>query len=202
MSKIGLFYASITGTTRKIARQIQTKYLEPDCVDLFDLDDASCVDMAEYETLIIGTSTWGDGEYPYSLEVFLPQLDSIRFEGKRIALFGLGDQLGYPQEFVDALGLLYLELKKRGATIIGDWPTNGYDYQASKADLGDGRFCGLVLDEDNQSELTPHRLAEWIGGIRDALLPREQGIRQGTGQHSATACKPGLNQTDETHKKK
>ncbi|MFW6258843.1 MAG: flavodoxin domain-containing protein, partial [Halochromatium sp.] len=84
---------------------------------------------------------------------------AINFEGKRIALFGLGDQLGYPLEFVDALGLLYQELKERGAILIGDWPSDGYEYEASKADLGDGRFCGLVLDQDNQPELTPQRLA-------------------------------------------
>ncbi|MFP4279242.1 MAG: flavodoxin [Halochromatium sp.] len=170
MHKIGLFYASMTGATQEIAECIQASHFEPGCVDLFAFEDAEPEDLAAYDALIIGTSTWGDGEYPDSLEAFLPQLDAINFEGKRIALFGLGDQLGYPLEFVDALGLLYQELKERGAILIGDWPSDGYEYEASKADLGDGRFCGLVLDQDNQPELTPQRLAAWIDAIRGVLL--------------------------------
>lgn len=173
MHKIGLFYASTTGATQEIAERIQASYFKPGRVDLYPFEDAGPEDLAAYDALIMGTSTWGNGEYPDSLEVFLPLFDAVDFNGKRIALFGLGDQLGYPLEFVDALGKLYQELKERGATIIGDWPTNGYDYEASKADLGDGRFCGLVLDQDNQPELTPHRLAAWIDAIHDTLLQRQ-----------------------------
>jgi len=90
--------------------------------------------------------------------------------GTRVALFGLGDQVEYSMEFADALGMLHEQLETRGAELVGYWPTAGYAYEFSKADLGDSRFCGLVLDQDNQPEQTPRRLAAWIAGIRPNLL--------------------------------
>ncbi|WP_052314926.1 flavodoxin domain-containing protein [Thiocystis violascens] len=94
--------------------------------------------------------------------------DGVR--GKTGALFGLGDQSGYPHELADALGLLCEELEARGAHVVGDWPTEGYDFDASKSDRGQGFFCGLVLDEDNQFDLTESRLDAWIERIAPAML--------------------------------
>ena len=40
-------------------------------------------------------------------------------------------------------------------------PTEGYDFIASKAEMK-GEFCGLVLDKDNQKQLTDDRLETWL----------------------------------------
>ncbi len=171
MARIGIFFASETGNTAEIARLIQRRHLPRGVAALHDLEEAQAADLEAYDSLIIGTSTMGCGEYPTALEAFIPELDEVDFSGKTVAMFGLGDQYGYPDEFVDALGLLYAELRERGADVVGFWPTTGYAYAASQADLGDGAFCGLVLDQDNQPELTPHRLAAWVEAVRGDLLP-------------------------------
>jgi flavodoxin I len=170
MDRIGLFYASETGNTRKIAKLIQRDYFDPGVVELHPVEKATAALVDSYRALIFGTPTVADGEYPASLEEFLPQLEGIDFTEKRIALFGLGDQVGYPMEFVDALGMLYEHLTDLGARPVGHWPNDGYAYELSRADLGDGRFCGLVLDQDNEPELTPLRLESWTDGIRSDLL--------------------------------
>ena len=82
--------------------------------------------------------------------------------GKTIALFGLGDQLGYGEWFQDALGMLHEQVLAQGATVVGYWPNKGYDFTASKGLTADGsKFVGLSLDEDSQYNLTDERLDTW-----------------------------------------
>lgn len=168
MAKIGLFYATDTGNTRKIAKKIKKQFAE-DEIELFDIAKVTPEALADHEALIIGTPTLGDGELPDPLAEFLGQLDASHLSGKTVALFGLGDQVGYPTEFVDALGITYKKLKKLGANLIGGWPAEGYEFEKSKA-LRDGEFVGLVLDQDNQSDLTAERLEEWLEMVKPELL--------------------------------
>ncbi|CDH46147.1 MAG: flavodoxin [Candidatus Competibacteraceae bacterium] len=168
MAKIGLFYATDTGNTRKVAKIIKKQFDEGE-VALHNVKDASAEDMAQYSALIFGTPTLGDGELPETLTEFLPALDGVDWASKTVALFGLGDQQGYPDEFVDALGIFYKKLKKKGATLIGSWAVDGYEFNKSKA-VVNGEFVGLVLDQDNQADLTEERLEEWLEQVKPELL--------------------------------
>lgn len=168
MAKIGLFYATDTGNTRKVAKMIKKQFDEGE-VALHNVKDAGAEDLAQYTTMIFGTPTLGDGELPETLTEFLPALDGVDWAGKTVALFGLGDQVGYPDEFVDALGILYKKLKKKGATLIGSWSVDGYEFTKSKA-VVNGEFVGLVLDQDNQADLTEERLEEWLERVKPELL--------------------------------
>lgn len=170
MNQIGLIFSTVTGNTLEIAEAIKARHFPPETVAVHEFEDASAATLDAYPALILGTPTVGDGEYPDGLAEFLPELDQVDWRTKTVALFGLGDQFGYPGEFVDALGMLYEELNARGARIIGAWPTEGYQYDASRADQGNGQFCGLVLDQDNQPHLTDRRLSAWIESIKPALL--------------------------------
>ena len=51
-----------------------------------------------------------------------------------------------------------------GAKLIGKVPTAGYTFDSSKS-VVDGKFCGLPIDEDNESELSDQRLADWVQQI-------------------------------------
>ena len=168
MAKIGLFYATDTGNTRKIAKRIKKQFAE-DEIELFDVAKTTPDEMLNCETLMIGTPTLGDGELPDPWTEFLGQLEARHLEGKLVALFGLGDQVGYPTEFVDAMGILYKKLKKLGASFIGSWSVEGYEFEKSKA-LRDGEFVGLVLDQDNQADLTNVRIEEWLEQVKPELL--------------------------------
>ena len=102
-----------------------------------------------------------------SWEEFMPNLEGADFSGKTIALFGLGDQAGYPGHFVDAMGMLYDAFSDCGAEFIGFTSTEGFDFDRSKA-LLDDQFVGLVLDDDNQKELSEGRLNDWLSSISSA----------------------------------
>lgn len=168
MAKIGLFYDSDTGNTRKVAKMIR-KYFAEDDIELKHIKKLEPADFDRYSAFILGTPTLGEGELPENWDAFLPSLDSLDFSGKTFALFGLGDQEEYAHEFVDGLGILYEKFVALGAEIVGSWPLDGYEYEISRAEL-DGRFVGLVIDQDNQSALTAERVETWIGQVKPALL--------------------------------
>ena len=56
-----------------------------------------------------------------------------------------------------------------GATVVGRWPSEGYDYVDSDA-VEDEHFLGLAIDQHNQAELTEDRLTDWLAQITPALL--------------------------------
>jgi flavodoxin I len=168
MAKIGLFYDSDTGNTRKVAKMIR-KLFDEDDIDLISITKVEAADFDNYSAFIIGTPTLGEGELPENWDNFLPELDAMNFSGKTIALFGLGDQEEYAHEFVDGLGILYEKFESLGASFIGFWPLDGYQYDISRAELDD-QFVGLVIDQDNQSELTSERVETWVSQIKPALL--------------------------------
>jgi len=168
MARIGLFYDSDTGNTRKIAKQI-AKFFTEEEIDLKPIRKVEPEEFTQYDAFILGTPTLGEGELPENWDAFLPALGEMDLSGKTIALFGLGDQVGYADEFVDGLGLLHAALAEQGAEFIGSWPDDGYEYEISMGEL-DSRFYGLVLDQDNQSGQTPERLETWLAEVKPALL--------------------------------
>ena len=76
----------------------------------------------------------------------LDEFDGLDLSGKRAALFGLGDQVGYPDTFADAIFFVADKLRQQGATLVGAWPAAGYTFHSSWA-REDDRFLGLVLDD-------------------------------------------------------
>ena len=67
--------------------------------------------------------------------------------------------------FIDGVGIIGEVVIKNGGKIIGKWPTEGYEHTESKAELEDGTFLGLAIDEDNQYEQTDERIDVWVAQI-------------------------------------
>lgn len=175
MTKVGIFFGTDTGNTRKVAKAISKQLGDDIAAKPVNINKAGVDDLLAFDVLILGTPTYGEGELPgldsgasaESWEEFMPKLAGADFSGKTIALYGLGDQAGYPGNFVDALGMLYDAFCECGATFIGFTGIEGYEFDRSKAVLDD-QFVGLVLDEDNQKELSEDRLNAWLEAISSA----------------------------------
>ncbi|MCR5084838.1 MAG: flavodoxin [Succinivibrionaceae bacterium] len=165
--EIALFYGTFKGTTRRVARQIAHELGESH-VDLYDIKDGGEA-MSRYGRLIIGTSTWSIGALQEDWDRFLPRLQSLDLNGKVVALFGTGDQVGYPDTFLDGMGMLFETFQYRGARFVGFWPTQGYNFTSPLPILDHDHFVGLAIDEDNQAELTAGRIKRWCEMIRPAL---------------------------------
>lgn len=165
MAKLGLFFGSDEGNTEGIAYRIQQR-LGEDVVDVYDVADVTQLEFADYDRIILGISTWDFGQIQSDWEEFWDDVSEVDFSGKTVALYGLGDQFGYGDFFLDAMGMLHDVVEQAGAKIIGHWPTEGYEFDASKAEIpGAGLFVGLALDEDQQPDLTTDRLNRWCKQI-------------------------------------
>lgn len=161
MAKIGLFYGTQTGNTQDAAETIQDELGGESVVTLLDVAEADSSDLEGYDCIIIGCPTWNIGELQSDWEGLFDELNSVDFNSKKVAYFGAGDQEGYPDNFQDAIGNLEEKITELGGTTVGYWSTDGYDFNQSKA-LRDGKFVGLALDEENQSELTDERIKAWV----------------------------------------
>ncbi|ARV59829.1 flavodoxin [Nostocales cyanobacterium HT-58-2] len=171
MAKIGLFFGTQTGNTQTEAEMIQKEFGGESVVTLNDISKAGASDFDDYSHIIIGCPTWNVGELQSDWEYFYDEeLDNIDFTGKKVAYFGPGDQVGYPDTFEDALGILEEKISEQGGETVGYWPTDGYEFTESQA-LRDGKFVGLALDEENQSDLTEERIKAWV-----AQLKQEFGV--------------------------
>lgn len=168
--KIGLFYGSSTCYTEMVAEKIQAR-LGADLVTLHNLKETPVSQMTAYDCLLLGISTWDFGELQEDWQASWATLTTIDLHGKRVALFGLGDQAGYGEWFLDAMGLLHDQLLTQGCQLVGYWPNEGYEFDASKALTADGEwFVGLALDETSQYDLTEQRLDAWLPGVVEDLL--------------------------------
>lgn len=177
MSKIGIFFGTDSGTTRLIAKKI-AKALGPELTDKpLNINRTNIDDMLRYPVLILGTPSYGEGILPGkstgvsagSWEEFLPQIENVDLTGKVVALYGLGDQEKYSEHFADGLALLYSAIKKQGATIIGEWSTDSYDFEHSKS-VVDNKFVGMIIDNAFQGLLTEDRIRRWLEQIKPAML--------------------------------
>eukprot|EP00617_Octactis_speculum_P022580 CAMPEP_0185755378 /NCGR_PEP_ID=MMETSP1174-20130828/13880_1 /TAXON_ID=35687 /ORGANISM="Dictyocha speculum, Strain CCMP1381" /LENGTH=211 /DNA_ID=CAMNT_0028433901 /DNA_START=40 /DNA_END=675 /DNA_ORIENTATION=- len=160
-----LAYSTTTGNTETCAGYI-TEVTGLEAVDISDVTDD---DIAAADCLICGAPTWHTGadeqrsgtEWDGFLYERLPNLD---LSGKKIGIFGLGDQAGYGDNYVDAMGELYDLFTAKGATICGFTSTDGYDHTESKS-IRDGKFVGMAFDEDNQYDLSEGRAKAWCAQL-------------------------------------
>lgn len=161
MARIGIFYGSSTGNTRDVSAKLQA-VLD---ADLHNVAETEADAIAEYRYLVFATSTWGAGDLQDDWEEFFPHLDEMDFAGRKVAIMGLGDQTNYGDTFVDGMTILADKVVERGGVVVGSTSSDGYGHDASGAERN-GRFVGLVIDEDNQSDRTDNRIRKWAVALK------------------------------------
>jgi len=158
---VNVIFGSDGGATQSIANRIAAR-LQGRAVNI---TKAGPDDFESPQLLILGCPTYGLGDLQADWEDRLELLQNANLSGKRVALFGTGDQMTYPDSFVDAMGILYDIVVERGAQVVGFTDVSGYDHTGSFAER-DGKFVGLALDEDQQPSMTERRLSAWLDQIR------------------------------------
>ena len=108
--------------------------------------------------------------HPLPSRFIYGDLTGLDLKGKKVAIFGLGDQGGYGDNFCDAMDELKTCFANQGAEIVGAWPTEGYDHMESKSVEGD-KFVGLACDEDNQPDMSEERVKAWVAQIKGEGMP-------------------------------
>ncbi len=165
--KIGIFYGSTTGNTANAANAIKNELKSAGEVNLQSISETDVSTLADYDLIILGTSTWGLGEIQDDW-AGKESLDGTDLTGKKVAIFGTGDQYSYGETFVDAIGILARSAQQAGAILVGKWPSEGYDFSESTA-LDGSHFVGLALDDDNQASMTAERIKKWSEQLKGEI---------------------------------
>lgn len=135
---------------------------------MVNAEDITGEKFLQYKNLILGVPTWFDGELPNYWDEFLPELEELDLKGRRIAIFGPGDQKNYPDNFVDGIGIIGLLLEEREAELVGFTPASEYNFDKSAALRGE-KFMGLPLDFENQASKNKERITRWVEQLKKEL---------------------------------
>lgn len=156
------------GSVEKVAKKLEE--ILP-TVSAFSVEEIDFNMLAETDLLILGGSTvgaddWKNTNYKDAWAMFFGELNEkeITMSGKKVALFGLGNQVLYPDHFVDSIKTMADYVEETEATLVGACESKGYDFTASEAFI-DGKFIGLPLDEDTQASKTDARLEAWVAEL-------------------------------------
>jgi len=164
MKKTAIIYSFNTVKTAKIAEKIKEAFAS-DEVDMVNAEDLTKEIFTSYDNLVLGVPTWFDGELPNYWDEFIPDLEEIDLKSKRIAIFGLGDQKNYGENFVDGVGVMAELIKNCNGNVVGLTSTEGYTFEASRAQSGN-QFLGLAIDYENQGTKNKERVNNWVEQLK------------------------------------
>ena len=167
MSKTAIIYSFHTQKSKKVAEKIIDAFGK-DKIDAINAEEITTATFEKYDNFILSAPTWFDGELPNYWDEFVPDLEEMDLKKKTFAVFGLGDQKGYPENFCDAIGILVEILEDCGANVIGKTTNKGYTFESSKAQRGN-EFVGLLLDQENQARQTQKRVEDWVGQLKKEM---------------------------------
>ncbi|MEW9702157.1 flavodoxin [Paenibacillus sp. SI8] len=92
MSSIIIVYASMTGNTEEIAEAIADGVREAGIEPVVkSVMDAKGQDLEQYDGILLGAYTWGDGDLPDEFEDFYEEMDELNLQGRKSAVFGSAD---------------------------------------------------------------------------------------------------------------
>ena len=164
MKKIAIIYSFNTKKTGKVAERIREAFGEK-LVEMVNAEELTEELFMSFDQIIMGVATWFDGELPNFWDEFVPALEDMDMKDKKIALFGLGDQKGYSENFIDGVGVMAEILEEQNAKLVGFTSTEGYEFEGSRALRGD-QFCGLAIDYENQGSMNKERVAAWVDQLK------------------------------------
>jgi len=179
-AQVGLFYTTTTGHTEEVADALK-EIMGEAVTDPMDLSDKEVGDLLEYDGLIVGSPTWNtgadEGRSGTAWDEMLEEVRGMDFAGKKVAVFGCGDQISYSDYFCDAVEEVHSSFATAGADMVGQFSTKGYDFEESKSVVGGeplgssdaDAMLGLCIDEENQSDMTEERVKQWAGQLKKEM---------------------------------
>ena len=184
--RAGIFYATGTQETVAAAELVREGLArgggltveEPEPIGGTSMRDLGAFDFLAlgcpsylWEANRVSALEWDTVEPPFD--------DPLDLVGTKVAVFGCGRQLEYPDNFVDGLGVVWEQMQARGAELVGRTSSElfvgAYEFNYSRAaeprrgGSAGGKFCGLALDNGTQAELTEERVAVWCAQLRREL---------------------------------
>ncbi|HEX7057823.1 MAG TPA: flavodoxin [Bacilli bacterium] len=114
-----IIYTSITGNTKEMADKIAEGMREAGAEPVMkDVLMADAEEVLQYDCVLLGSFTWGEGDLPDDFEDFYDDLCELDLTGKKAAAFGSCDSTY--EHFGGAVDLLTKKLRELGADVVLD----------------------------------------------------------------------------------
>ena len=132
-------FGSTTGMTEAVAGKI-AEALGGEAVNVASADVAAF----DADLVVLGSSTWGVGDLQ---DDWMAKLDEVKgyLGGKKVAVFGLGDSVGFADSYCVAAETLADAAKAAGATLVGEI---------------------LKIDDTNEADQTDAKIAAWVATVK------------------------------------
>merc|ERR1719375_3020164 len=168
---VGLFFGTQTGKTEEAASQIA----EATGLEAQDIGDVSAADLAGFDGIIAGCPTWHTGADEQrsgtAWDDYFEEIRGLDMGGKPVAIFGMGDQAGYGDNYCDGIEELHSTFAAAGAKMLGAVDASPYDMYSESKSVSDGKFLGLPLDNDNEPDLSEARIKAWVEQLKSEGMP-------------------------------
>ncbi len=94
--RIAIVYTSVTGNTQELAEQLYQLFSsESIWVQLYQTEEFPISNLNQFDAILIGTYTWGDGEIPREMWPLYDTFETVTDKELVTAVFGTGDSF-YP----------------------------------------------------------------------------------------------------------
>jgi flavodoxin I len=135
MQKAIVVYGSTTGNTEELAGYIGRALKSGGIgeVHIKNVTDTDVNELLDYEIILLGSSTWGDGELQDDYFDFFEALNKMDLTGKKAAAFGTGESSW--SHFCAAVDTLQERLTKCGAEVAEGFKVDG---------IAKKRRCGML----------------------------------------------------------
>ncbi|NLU50856.1 MAG: flavodoxin [Syntrophomonadaceae bacterium] len=117
MEKAIIVYGSTTGNTETLSRALEEELAQRFEVTRKDVIDTDPHEVLNYDLIVLGSSTWSDGELQEDFQDFYEEMDTIDLAGKKVAVFGPGDS-NWDDSFCKAVDILEAKARERRATLV------------------------------------------------------------------------------------
>jgi len=171
-NKILIVYGTSTGSTETVADMIAAEFGSDaeGPIEIDGIHGSLAKKFADFDAIIVGTPTWNTGADTERSgtgwdEIYYDEMQDLNISGKKVAVFGLGDQISYSENYADASGELHDVFKDLGCEMMGYTSYEGYEHESSKAVRGD-KFCGLLCDMVNEDDLSEGRVKNWVSQLK------------------------------------
>lgn len=136
MDKVAVIYGSSTGNTETAAKWVKAALSETGVkAEILNAADIKAASVAPYDLIVFGSSTWGQGEIQDDFMGVYDGLTADILNGKKVAVFGCGDNDMFPDNFCQAVDLIAEKSKECGAEIIGEPFKIDGDVDAYESDI-------------------------------------------------------------------
>ncbi len=143
MAKAILIYGTTTGSTETLAEAVVEGLNKGSAeVTLKNVTEADVDELRDHDLIVLGCSTWGEGELQDDFVDFHNEMKRVPLAGKKVAVFGPGDKEGYPDTFCAAVDMLEERLRECGAQIVVESLKVDGDVEPA---MGDAESWGLEV---------------------------------------------------------